>query len=188
MAGDEDQFARRRALGAPLQVVIGVQRLAVLIDAEEGHVQVVARIGEVIRIAAEEGRLLLGRKDQAHVGVSLVLVEPVLAALVERDHVGAQAGLVLALFFDGRNLGVARLERLGLVMDALGRALHPRRHVFHADQHINFEVGRLHLRIRRGRIEAVAQIVVLGGGVLLQLDARHVMIGQQQAVGADERA
>ena len=72
MAGDEDQLARRGALGAPLEIVIGVQRLAVLVDAEEGHVQVVARIGEVIRVAAEEGCLLLGRKDQAHVGVGLV--------------------------------------------------------------------------------------------------------------------
>ena len=72
--------------------------------------------------------------------------------------------------------------------DSFGRALHPRGHVLHADQHVHLKIGRLHLLIRRGRIEAVAQIVVLGGRVLLQLAARHVMIGQQQAVGADKRA
>ena len=132
--------------------------------------------------------MLLDRKNQPHIGVGFVPVEPVLAALVEGDHVGAQAGLVLALLFDGRNLGIASLERLGLVTNVLGCALHPRGHVFHADQHVNFEIGRLHLSLRRGRIKAVAQIVVLGGRVFLQLATGHVVIGKHQAVGADERA
>ena len=59
MAADEDQLARRSAFRAPLEKVGGAQRLAVLVDAEESHIQVVARIGEVVRIAAVEGRLLL---------------------------------------------------------------------------------------------------------------------------------
>ena len=84
MAGDEDQFAIGRALRAPLQIVGGVDRLAVLIDAEDRHVEVVAGIGEVVRIAAKEGHLLLGRKDEADIGVLLVAIEPVFATLVER--------------------------------------------------------------------------------------------------------
>src|ERR1035437_2426042 len=106
MAGDKDQLARRGALGAPLEIVFGIDRLAIFIDAEDGHVEVVTRIGEVIRVTAEEGGLLFGGKDNAYVAVGLVSVEPVLAALVEGDHVGAQAALVLALFLDGCNLGV----------------------------------------------------------------------------------
>ena len=98
MAGDEDQLARRGAPGAPLEEVISMQRLAVVVDAEEGHIQVVARISEVIRVTTVKGRLLLRRKDQAHVSVSLVLVKPVLASLIERDHVRPEAGLVFALF------------------------------------------------------------------------------------------
>src|ERR1039458_7134597 len=100
MPGDEDQLARSRAPGAPLQIVIGVQRLAVVVNAEERHVQVVARISEVIRISAVESGLLFRRKDQAHIGVSLVLVKPVLATLIEREYVGAKSGLVLAILFD----------------------------------------------------------------------------------------
>jgi hypothetical protein len=87
MAGDERELAGRRAFCATLQEVIGVQRLAVLVDAEKRHIDVIARVGEVIRVAAEEGCLLLGRKDEANICVCLVLVEPVLAAVVERDDV-----------------------------------------------------------------------------------------------------
>ena len=188
IAGDKDQLTGRRAFGATLEIVVGVQWLAVVVDAEDGHIEVVARIGEVIRIAAEEGRLLFGRKDDAHIGVLLVLIEPVFAAVVERNHVGAPAGLLGAFVFDGGNFGFAGLKRLCLIGNAFGRALHARGNVCHADQHVYFEIGRLHLGIERGRIEAVAHIVVVGGGVLLQLAARHMVIGQQQAVGADERA
>ena len=80
-----------RAGLAPLQVVLDLGRLAVLVDAEEADVEVVARILEVVRIAAEEGDLLLRGEDQAHVGVLLEAIEVILAALVERDDVAAQA-------------------------------------------------------------------------------------------------
>ena len=43
VAGDEDQLAVGRALGAPFQVVGDLDRLAFLVGAEQGHVQVVAR-------------------------------------------------------------------------------------------------------------------------------------------------
>ncbi len=58
MAGDEDQLAVARALGTPLQVVLDLGRLAVLVDAEEADVEVVAGILEVVRVAAEEGDVL----------------------------------------------------------------------------------------------------------------------------------
>ena len=86
-------------------------RRVVLVDAEQREVEIVAREGEVVGIAAEERHLLLGREDEPDVGVLLVAVEPVLRALVERDDVGAQAGLVEAFLFDLRDRGPPRLER-----------------------------------------------------------------------------
>ena len=72
-----------------------MSRLVVLVDAEEADVEVVARVLEVVRVAAEEGDLLLGGEDEADVGVLLERVQVVLAAGVERDDVGADAlGLV----------------------------------------------------------------------------------------------
>ena len=123
MTGDKDQVAVRRALRIPLQIVVAVDRLAILIDAEDRHVQVVAGIGEVVRVAAEERRLLLGRKHQPHIGVLLVAIEPVFAAVVERHHVGAQTGLVGAFLFDRCDGRIARLQRGFLVGDALGRGI-----------------------------------------------------------------
>ena len=86
-----------------------MQRLAILVYAEERHVEVVARISKVVRISPVKGRLLLGSEHQAHVGVGLVPVKPVLAAVVKRHHVRAQAGFVLALVLNGGNFGIARL-------------------------------------------------------------------------------
>ena len=71
MAGNEHQLAVARAGEAPFQVVFDLGRLAVLVDAEEADVEVVSRVLEVVRVAAEEGDLLLGRKDQPHIRVFL---------------------------------------------------------------------------------------------------------------------
>ncbi len=120
VAGNEDQLAVGGAVGAPLQVVGGLDRLAFFIGAENGHVQVVAREGEVVGVAAVEGGLLLGSEDQLDVGVLLVAIEPVLAALVEGDHVGAQPGLLQAQALDlgdDRLLGVIGLDRVHALLD-----------------------------------------------------------------------
>ena len=87
--------------------MLGAHRNAVLVGAEEREVEVVARIGEVVGIAAEERHLLLGREDEADVGVLLVAIEPVLRALVERDDVGAQAGASRLSFSMLRDFGAA---------------------------------------------------------------------------------
>ena len=49
-------------------------------------------------------------------------------------------------------------------------------------------VGRLHFLIRRRGVKAVLDVVVGSRRVLLQLSARHVMIGQQQPMRTDERS
>ena len=50
-------------------------------------------------------------EDQPDVGVLLEAIEVVLPALVERDHVAAQAGLVERLLLDRGDDGAARLRR-----------------------------------------------------------------------------
>src|SRR5438105_13427399 len=67
VAGDEDEFACARAGLRELEIVIGVDGLTVFIDAKDGHVQVVARVIEVVRVAAEESDLAFGREGEAPV-------------------------------------------------------------------------------------------------------------------------
>src|SRR5450759_4023077 len=51
---NEREVTFLRAVRIPSQIVLGLPRLAVLVDAEQREIEVVARIGEVVRIAAEE--------------------------------------------------------------------------------------------------------------------------------------
>ena len=110
--GYEDEFVIGRALRIPLQVFLALDGLAVLVHAEQRHIEIVAREGEIVRVAAEIGGLLLRREDDADVGVLLIAVEPVLAALVERDHFGAEPRLLLAFPLDAGDGGLAGRERL----------------------------------------------------------------------------
>ncbi len=76
--------------------------LAILVGAEEANVEVVAGILEVVGIAAEEGDGELGAKTEPDIRVFLVRVEMILPALIERDDVAAQAGLVGRFLLDRR--------------------------------------------------------------------------------------
>src|SRR5205814_697916 len=96
----------------PLQVVLNLRRLAVFVDPEEAHIEVEARKLEVVRIAAEERDLLLGREDQADVGVALETIKMIRAALVERDDIAPQARLLARLLFDFRDDLAASLRRV----------------------------------------------------------------------------
>ena len=108
--------------------MLALDRLVVLVDAEEADVEVVARVLEVIRVAAEEGGLLLRGEDDADVGVLLERVEVVLPAGVERDHVGPDVLLrVGSGLLEFGDLGLPRLERLGGGSAGLHRRFSPRR-------------------------------------------------------------
>src|SRR5262249_56031104 len=82
----------------------------VLIYAEESNVQVMAREGEVVVIAAEIGYLLFDRKDQPYVGVPFEAVEPVFAAVIERHDLTLQTCLRRFLFFNRGHLRHALLR------------------------------------------------------------------------------
>ena len=97
-------------------------------------------------------------------------------ALVQRDDVGAQPGLLFAFLFnrsEGRSSGDGRL----LACHAwLYRAIDARRHIFNRHQHIQFEIGRFDFVGLRLRVKTVAQIIVLCVADLLQRICAHVMV------------
>ncbi len=69
-------------------------RLAVLVGTEEADVEIEARKFEVVGVAAEGRDRLFRGHHQPHVGVLLVAIKVVRAALVQSHHVAAQAGLI----------------------------------------------------------------------------------------------
>src|SRR5215831_20145870 len=87
--------------------------LAVLVQADEGTVEAEAGEIEVGEVAAEERDRELRREHQAYIAVLAVLVELVLAALVERDHLTAAGRITLTgLIRDLRGGRIARLDRI----------------------------------------------------------------------------
>ena len=143
--GNEHQLVVGGALRVPFEEVLGADRRAVFVDAEDRKVQVVARIREVVRIAAEKGHLLFRREHQSHIRVLLITIEPVLSALIQGDDVGTQAGPIEAFLLDGRNLGPAGVERCLRAVAALCRRDDPRRDFFVRHQDVQLEVGGLQL-------------------------------------------
>src|SRR5207249_3905450 len=85
---------------APLEVVLDLGGLAIFIDAEETDIEVIARIGEVVRVAAIEGDLLFRGENQAHIGVAFEAIEVILTALVKGDDVAAQSGFLVRVALD----------------------------------------------------------------------------------------
>ncbi len=100
VAGDEHQFVIGRAVRGHLQEVFDVRRLPVLVHAKQGHIQTVARVLEIVRIAAEERDASFRGPHEPHVRVLLVAVQVILGTTVERDDVTPQAGLIERLLFD----------------------------------------------------------------------------------------
>jgi len=157
----EGQLAVGRTRGAPLQKVLAAQRLAVLVDAQEAHVQTEARVLEVVVIAPEEGDVLLRSHHQPHVVVALVAIHVVAAPAVERDHLAAQAGGGLRLLFQPRHRLALRLEarrgsqvRAGRGPDALG-------HVLDRPEDLDLHVRAAQLLLARTGQKAVREQVAL---------------------------
>src|SRR5262249_32809626 len=74
MAGHEDEITFIHTARVPLQVVFASNRLSVFISAKHREIDVITGVGEVIRIASEESRLLFGRENQADIGIFLVTI------------------------------------------------------------------------------------------------------------------
>ena len=134
----------RVAFGGALEVdVQGIRRLrryAVFVDAQQGHVEAPAWELEVVHVAAILGGGNFRRERQAHVGVALVLVQPVLPALV-KAHGLALARARLRVCRSGGFTSTFQLRQrlfarvVGFCCrHAANRGLYLRRHVLHGDQ------------------------------------------------------
>ena len=189
MAADESQFAIARAFRIPFQKMLDLGRLAVFVSAENADIEIVARILEVIGIAAVKGHLLLGREDDPHIVVAFVAIQMVNAALVKRDDIGAQPGLVLALLFNRGDGGVARVGRL--------IARHSRLHARCSPRSVTSSIDMSTFSSRsvalissglRLRVETVAHVIVFLAADFLERVGADVMIGDDETVRGNERA
>ena len=135
---------------------------------------------------------LLGSERQAHVVVALVLVEPVLSALIERDGSRTPSGapaffaVVLAVRFERRERRCARAPR------RQSSAGHRRRDaggdVFGLHQHRDACALAAELLVAIAAHEAVGDEIALGGRVLGQAGLSAVVVGEDEPLGRDERA
>jgi len=92
-----------------------------------------------------------------------------------------------AFVLDGGDGGLALGELLLAGLGVLDGSVDLVGDIFHGNEDVDFEIGRFHFLIGRGGIETVADIVMLGGGILLQLAECYVVICEEQAMGTDER-
>ena len=116
--------------------MLNLRGLAVLVGAEKTDIEVKPWIFKIVRIPAEEGNLLLRREDQPHIGVFLVAVKPVFAAMIERNDVGAQPGFLLTLPLDLRDVGLAGIQSFLIAHARLDGAGHVGRHIFHGHENV----------------------------------------------------
>ncbi len=188
MARHEGQVAGPEPGAGPAQPVLRVVRLAVLVDPEQGEVQVVAGVGEVVPVPAEGGDGEFRGHDQAHVAVHPVAVDPGLAPAVERHRLAGEPGAGLGRLDQARQgllpgpagllVGKRRLDRL---LQGPGDVLH-----VHEGAHLQPRNRQFPGPVRGE--EAVLHVVVGGVGDLLDPAVGDVVVGEDQAVRADEGA
>ncbi len=188
MSGYKNQLAIFHSGWRPLQVVIEVHRFAIFVDAEERDVEIVARIGEVVGVAAEESDVEFRREHKADVRVFLVLVQVVDLPGVKDCHIAAQSRRGGTILFHLRHRGALSLAGV--------RRRHPRLHagidlvsdILDADQLVQLQIRALCFLSLRLGIKASLDVVVALGRELLDAACSDVMVGEGQAVGRNERA
>ena len=89
IAGDKDRLAVLGRRRAPDQMIRRLDGLAVFVEPHERAIEVIAGKVEIVRIAAEEGRLAFRREHQPDIGIFAIGVKLVLATLIQRDRPGS---------------------------------------------------------------------------------------------------
>jgi hypothetical protein len=105
----------------------------------------------------------------------------VLAASVECDDIATQAAFLERSLFDAGHLGLAGLKGFAGRHLWLHRSVDALRDVFDGDELVQLQIGRLELVGRRLGGKAVAVVVVLGRGKLVQGVGADVMVGDHEA-------
>ncbi len=163
-----------------------LDRLAILVGAQERGIERVAREVEVVRIAAERCRAVLGRPGEAHVRILAVGVEVVLPAAEQRHDLAARGLLIRAA--GGFEFGDLRVARLGQRLSGrlADRIHHLRGHVGDRGHDFGLLAGAgqfvLAARGRESRIEIVHRV----GRIVVETACHAVMVGQDQAFGRNE--
>ena len=188
MPGDENQIAVLHSGARPLQVIIEVRRLAILVDPEEGDIQVVARIGEVIGISAKESNVEFGSEHQPHVRVLFILVEVIDLPRIKNHHIAAQSSCGGAILFNLRHGGALGLPGVRRRHPGLYSCVDFVRHVLNSDKLIEFKVWTLSLFCLRLSVKTGLDIVAPLGRKLLDASRSHVMVGKGQSIRRNERA
>ena len=112
----------------------------------------------------------------------------ILAALVERNDIAAQTGLVERFLFDlGRDGAPGEKGLLGGQV-RFDRRIHTRRHILDAHEHVEFEVEAALLLGGCAGMETVAHVIVVLVAEFLEGVGADVMVGDDEALRGDERA
>ncbi len=162
-------------------------RFTVFVGPEEGEIEAVAGVGEVVGVAAEGCDGLFGGEDEADVGVFFVLIEVVPASGEEGDDVAAVAGVGGALLFEGGGVCAAEAGGFGRGGGVGSSGLYFFGDRFDLQQDVDFEAGAGLLISKGAGGEAVFHVVVLFGRYLVDTVGADVVVGEQQTVGGDER-
>ena len=158
IADDEHRIARLDAR-APPEVVRRLIGPIVLVHPQEREVEVVARVREVVRVAAEEAQLHLGRHDQADVREPAEHVGRVAASVVQTDHLHPDRVPARSVF--GLQLRLDLRDDLGsdVIAVLFGRRVRRREHlvrdVLHLDQLVRVVAGNPSLVRKRSGDESI---------------------------------
>ena len=167
---------------------VGRHRLAILVGAQQPHVQVVAREVEVVRIAAEEANPVLGREHQPDVLIATVAIQVMHAAAVEFHDIATHRRRIVtdALGLDPRLLAVARIDE-GLAAATVGRRIDAGAHVGDRLEAVELLGRAAQFVLARRRHEAVVDVVGLGARQLADASQHAMGIGQHETFARHER-
>ena len=188
MSRDEDQFPICGTVGTPFQIVLDLSRLPILVNPEETNIQIVARVLEIVRIAAIERDLLFGSENQPHISVFLEPVKLVGSSLVEGNDIAAQPRFIERFLLDGglhRAAGGESVLRVHLGFD---RGIHSFRDIFDADQHVQLEIKTPFFFLGCARVKTFAHVIMIFITEFLQRVRAHMVVRHDQSRWRNERA
>src|SRR4029077_7190500 len=186
MPGDKDEIAVLYSAGRPFEIVVKMCGLVVFVDSEKRDVQIVAGIGEIIRIPAKKRDVKFWSENQTHIGVLLVLVEVKDLAGVEDDDIAAQARRSAAVLFDPGHGGALCLSRIGSGHARLDPRVDLVGDVLDAHQLIKLEIWAFDFFGAGLGVKAGLDVVVARGGKLLHTAGADVVVREGQSVGGNE--
>ena len=112
----------------------------------------------------------------------------IFGALIERDDIAAQAGLVGRFFLNRVHHRTPGRLRIGSAHARSHRRVHALSHVLDAHQHIQLEIDALHFLGMRLGVIARLHVIMLWSAELPQTVEADVMVRQNQSVRRDERS